>query len=58
MALLTEDAAWRVTGFVLRVSSWFYLAYVENNRRTACWKLRWFPYVVLAKIMRGENVMS
>ena len=28
------DAAWRVTGFVLRVSSWFYLACVENDWRT------------------------
>ena len=26
-----------------------YLACVENNWRTACWKLRWFPSVVLTK---------
>ena len=52
------DAAWRVVGFVLRVSSWFYLACVENGWRIACWKLRWFPDVVLTKIMRGEIVIS
>ena len=55
---MTVDAAWRVTGFVLRVSSWFYLACVENNWRIACYKLRWFAYVVLAKIMTGENMIS
>ena len=48
------DATWRVTGFVLRVSSWFYLACVENDRGILCWKLRWFPALVLTKIMRGE----
>ena len=52
------DAAWRETGFVLRVSSCFYLACVENNWRTVCWKLRWFHDVVLTKIMRGENMIS
>ena len=52
------DAAWRVTGFVLRVSSCFYLACVKNDWRIACWKLRWFPAVVLMKIMKGENVIS
>ena len=55
---MAADVAWRVTGFVLWVRSWFYLACVENNWRTACKKLRWFPYVVLAKIMRGENMIS
>ena len=29
------DAAWRVTSFVLRVSSCFYLACVENDLETA-----------------------
>ena len=48
------DVAWRVMGFVLRVSSCFYLAYVENDWRIACWKLRWFLAVVLTKIMRGR----
>ena len=43
------NAAWRVTGSVLRVSSWFYLACFENDWRIACWKLRWFPAVVLTK---------
>ena len=52
------DAAWKVTGFVLRVRSCFFLAYVENDWRIACWKLRWFPAVVLTKIMRGENMIS
>ena len=52
------DAAWTLTGFVLRVSSWFYLACVENDERTVCWKLRWFPAVELTKVMRGENMMS
>ena len=52
------DAAWRVMGFVLRVSSCFYLAYVENDWRIPCWKLRWFPAVVHTKIMRGENMIS
>ena len=51
---MTADAAWRVTGFVLRVSSWFYLAFVENDWRAACGKLSWFPSVLLSKIMRGE----
>ena len=49
------DAAWRATGFVLRVSSCFYLACVENDWRAACWKLSWFPSVVLTRIMRGEG---
>ena len=35
-----------------------YLACVENVWRIACWKLRWFPAVVLTKIMRGENMIS
>ena len=26
-----------MTGFVLRVSSWFYLACVENNCASGCW---------------------
>ena len=52
---MAADAAWRVTGFVLRVSSCFYLACVENDWRAACWKLSWFPSVVLTKIMRGEG---
>ena len=34
---------------------WLYLACVVNNWRIACWKLRWFPAVVLTKIIRGEN---
>ena len=34
---MAADAAWRVTGFVLRVSSWFYLACVENNCVSGCW---------------------
>ena len=55
---MAADSAWRVAGFVLRVSFWFYLACVENDCRAACWKMRWFPYVVLAKITRGENMMS
>ena len=41
------DAAWRVMGFVLRVSCCFDLACVKNDWRIACWKLRWFPAVVL-----------
>ena len=52
---MAADAAWRVTGFVLRVSFCFYLACVENNWRAACWKLSWFPSVVLTRIMRGEG---
>ena len=28
---MAADAAWRVTGFMLRVSSWFYLSSVENK---------------------------
>ena len=52
------DAAWKLTGFVLRVSSRFYLACVENDGRIVCWKLRWFPAVELTKIMRGENMIS
>ena len=51
------NAAWRVTGFVLRVSSWFYLTCVESDWRITCLKLRWFPAVVLTKIMRGENMI-
>ena len=39
-------------------SSCFYLACVENDWRIACWTLRWFPAVVLTKIMRGENMIS
>ena len=34
---MAADTAWRVTGFVLRVSSWFYLACVENNCVSGCW---------------------
>ena len=34
------NAAWRVTGFVLRVRSWFELAFAEYDWRTACLKLR------------------
>ena len=52
---MAADAAWRVTGFVLRVSSCFYLAFVENDWRVACWKLSWFPSVVLTRIMRGKG---
>ena len=48
----------RVKGFVLRVSSSFYLACVEDDWRTACWKLRWFPSVVLTIIMEGELSMT
>ena len=33
----------------------FYLACVENDWRAACWKLSWFPSVVLTRIMRGEG---
>ena len=55
---MAADAAWKVTGFVLRVSSWGVLACVENDWRTACWKLSWFPSVVLTKIMRAENMIS
>ena len=36
----------------------FYLACVKNDWKIACWKLRWFPAVVLTKIMRGENMIS
>ena len=49
------NAAWRVTGFVLRVSSSFYLACVESDWRIACLKLRCFPAKMLMKVMRGEN---
>ena len=52
---MAADAAWRVTGFVLRVSSCFHLACVENDWRAAWWKLSWFPSVVLTRIMRGEG---
>ena len=52
---MAADAAWRVTGFVLRVSSCFYLVCVENDYRAACWKLSWFPSVVLTRIMRGKG---
>ena len=52
---MAADAARRVTGFVLRVSSCFYLAYAGNDWRAACWKLNWFPSVVLTIIMRGEG---
>ena len=34
---MAADTAWRVTGVVLRVSSWFYLACVENNCVSGCW---------------------
>ena len=34
---MAADAVWRVTDFVLRVSSWFYLACVENNCVSGCW---------------------
>ena len=47
------DAAWRVTGFVLRVSSCFYLACAKNDWRIACWKLRWFPAVMLTQNHEG-----
>ena len=36
----------------------FYLACVENDWRIASWKLRWFPAVVLTKIMKGDNMIS
>ena len=52
------NEAWRVTGFMLMVSSWFDLACVEYDWRIACLKLRWFPAVVLTKIMKGENMVS
>ena len=52
---MAADTAGRVTGFVLRVSSCFCLACVENDWRAACWKLSWFPSVVLTRIMRGEG---
>ena len=42
----------------LRAEDEFYLACVENDWRIACWKLRWFPAVVLTKIMRGEDMIS
>ena len=35
-----------------------FLACVENEWRITCWKLRWFPAVVLTKIMRGKNMIS
>ena len=36
---MTEDTAWRVTGFVLRVSCSFCLTSVrENNWKNVCWK--------------------
>ena len=34
---MAADAAWRVAGFVLRVSSWGFLACVENNCVSGCW---------------------
>ena len=34
---MAADVACRVTDFVLRVSSWFYLACVENNCVSGCW---------------------
>ena len=52
---MAADAAWRVTGFVLWASSCFHLACVENDWRVGCWKLSWFPSVVLTRIMRGEG---
>ena len=52
---MAADAAWRVTGSVLRVSSCFYLACIENDWRAACWKLSWFPSVVLTRIMSGKG---
>ena len=52
---MAADAAWRVTGFVLRVGSCFYLAYVVSDWRAACWKLSWFPSVVLTRIMKGKG---
>ena len=48
-----EDDGLRAEGEFL-----FYLACVENDWRIACWKLRWFPAVLLTKIMRGENMIS
>ena len=40
---MTEDTAWRVTGFVLRVSSSFCLTSVrENNWKNVCWKTALF----------------
>ena len=47
------NAAWRVTGFVLRVSSCFYLACAKNDWKIACWKLRWFPAIVPTKNHEG-----
>ena len=47
------EATWRETGFVLRVSSCLYLACAKNDWRIACWKLRWFPAVVLTKNHEG-----
>ena len=37
----------------LRAEGEFLFLCVENDWRIACWKLRWFPAVVLTKIMRG-----
>ena len=45
-------------GLRAEVSSWFYLACIENDWRTACWKLRWFSSVVLTTIMGGELSMT
>ena len=40
---MTGDTAWRVTGFVLRVSSSFCLTSVrENNWKNVCWKTALF----------------
>ena len=47
-----------IEGDGLRAEGEFYLACVENDWRIACWKLRWFPAVVLTKIMRGEDMIS
>ena len=33
----------------------FLFACVENDWRAACWKLSWFPSVVLTIIMRGKG---
>ena len=45
---MTKDTVWRVTGFMLRVSSSFYSTSVrENNWKNVCWSTR--------EIMKGRG---
>ena len=42
----------------LRAEGEFSFLFGLCRERLENWKLRWFPAVVLTKIMRGENMIS